>query len=106
MPTSHPRALTPKRAATLGRWQAKQQLVLPSREPSHTKTPLGREGELQNPLCFPPETPHSMPEQIVQAPIEHFHTNTLSNFRAGLKRNVLQEPCQPQKGLATQKDQM
>lgn len=47
-----------------------------------------------------------LPEQIVQLSIKHFHTNVLDNFRDHLKRNMLQEPCQPQKGLVTQKDQI
>lgn len=47
-----------------------------------------------------------LPEQTVQLPIEHFHTDVLDNFRDRLKRSMLQEPCQPQKGLVTQKDQI
>lgn len=51
------------------------------------------------------KNPHSVlpPEQIVPLSIKRFHTNVLDNFRDHLRRKVLQEPCQPQKGLVTQK---
>lgn len=90
-PKPHPRAHPPS---------------APSRPSLQTSRTPG--AQLQKSQLGLTETTHPMllPEQIVRLSIKHFHSRVLDNFRDRLKRNMLQEPCQPQKGLVTQKDQV
>jgi len=43
---------------------------------------------------------------FAQPSIKHLPTDALDSFRDHLERNTLQEPCQPLKGLVTQKHQI